>query len=432
MKKTIYGLIALSLAAWLLPVIAQVPDWGICVWRKQLIYWSGLASFLLMTLVMLLAIRPRWLEKPLSGLDKMYHLHKWAGISAVGLAITHYGLKLAKGPMLLVFDEAVKGERTKTFLEVFRGSAKDLGEWSVWLFAAMILLALWHRFPYHVWRYIHKALAAMYLAIVYHGIVLAPAEWWLQPAGLLMAAASVLGIYCSFVSLSGRIGQSNRHNGIVLAVRELNQNTFEVVCQLDKQWHHQPGQFAFLTFNKHEGPHPFTIASADQGNGQIRFAIKALGDYTYKLGRSIKIAQQVQIEGPYGRFNMPADDSGERQIWVAAGIGVTPFIAWLEGLQDDPDSAPEASLYYCANNEQEAVFAQRLQQLCKQLPSIQLHIHLSERDGHLTAEQLFAQADKNTNVWFCGPNAFSDSLKQQMPALGLQPENFHQELFQMR
>lgn len=436
MKKTIYGLIALSLAAWLLPVIAQVAGWDVWVWRKQLIYWSGLASFLLMTLALLLATRPRWLEKPLGGLDKMYHLHKWAGISAVGLAVAHYGLKLAKGPMLWVFDEAVKGQRTQTFLEVFRGSAKDLGEWSVWLFAAMILLALWHRFPYHLWSHIHKVLAVMYLVIVYHGIVLAPAEWWLQPAGLLMAAASVLGIYCAFVSLSGRIGQLSRHQGIVLAVHELNQNTFEVVCQLDKQWHHQPGQFAFLTFNKHEDPHPFTIASAsasaDQGNGQIRFAIKALGDYTYKLGRSIRIAQQVQIEGPYGRFSMPPVDTGERQIWIAAGIGVTPFIAWLEDLQDDPDATPETSLHYCANNEQEAVFAERLQQLCKQLPRIQLHIHLSERDGHLTAERVFANADKNTNVWFCGPNAFSDSLKQQMPALGLQPENFHQELFQMR
>lgn len=432
MKKTIYGILALSLLAWLLPVFALVPQWDVWVWRKQLIYWSGLASFLLMTLVMLLAIRPRWLEKPLGGLDKMYHLHKWAGISAVGLAITHYGLKLAKGPMLWVFDEAVKGQRTKTFLEIFRSSAKDLGEWSVWLFAAMILLALWHRFPYHVWRYIHKALGVMYLVIVYHGIVLTPAEWWLQPAGLLIAAASVLGTYCAFISLGGRIGQASSHHGTVLAVRELSQNTFEVVCQLDKQWRHQPGQFAFLTFDRLEGPHPFTIASADQGDGQIRFAIKALGDYTNKLARSITIGQQVTIEGPYGCFNTPAADTAGRQIWIAAGIGVTPFIAWLEGLQDNPDAAPEASLYYCANNEQEAVFAELLQQLCKQLPSIRLHIHLSQHDGTLTAEQIFTDADKSTSVWFCGPNTFSDSLKQQMTALGLQPERFHQELFQMR
>ncbi len=434
MKKTIYGLIALSLAAWLLPALALIPGWDVWIWRKQLIYWSGLASFLLMTLVMLLAVRPRWLEKPLGGLDKMYHLHKWAGISAVSLAVVHYGIKLAKGPMLMVLGEATKEHRIRTFLEVFRDSAKELGEWSLWIFAAMIIVSLWHRFPYHVWRYVHKALAALYLVIVFHSIVLTPPEWWLQPSGLLIAAACILGSWCAFVSLSGRIGRDSTHPGKVLAVRELNDNTFEVVCQCQNShnWSHRPGQFAFLTFDRLEGPHPFTIASADQGNGQVRFAIKALGDYTNHLCHKVGIGQRVQIEGPYGCFDLPEKSPDGQQIWVAAGIGVTPFIAWLESLQDNPDAAPQAKLYYCANNKEEAVFAERLQQLCASLPGIELHIHLSERDGRLTPEQLFRGAHKGTRVWFCGPNAFSASLKKGMEALGLQPENLHQERFQMR
>ena len=432
MKKTIYGLVALSLAAWLLPVIALIPEWDVWVWRKQLIYWTGLASFLLMTLVMLLAIRPRWLERPLGGLDKMYHLHKWAGITATGLVVAHYLLKLAKSPMLTLFAEPEKGQRIKTFLEVFRHPAKDLGEWSFWILIIMILLALWHRFPYHIWRYAHKALAVLYLVVVFHGIVLTPAEWWLQPAGVLLAIASILGSYCAYLSLTGGIGRENTHTGKVLAIRELLAGTFEMVCQLDRSWRHRPGQFAFVTFDRLEGPHPFTIASADQKDGQLRFAIKDLGDYTKKLEQRIRIGQPVRVEGPYGCFDTPTPEDGHQQFWIAAGIGVTPFIAWLEGLQDEPASAPNVSLYYCVNNEQEAVFAQRLEQLCEHLPNIRLHIHLSERDGHLTADQLFAGADKDARVWFCGPTAFSDSLKEGMQRLGMDPANLHQELFQMR
>lgn len=431
MKKIIGGLIGLSLAAWLLPVMALVPDWSAWVWRKELIYWTGLASFLLMTLVMLLAARPRWLEKPLGGLDKMYHLHKWAGISAVGLAVAHYGIKLAKGPMLMLLAEGAKEHRVKTFLEVFRGSAKDLGEWSVWIFAAMILLALWQRFPYHLWRYVHKALAVFYLVIVYHGIVLTPPQWWLQPAGLMIALASVLGSYCALLSLSGRIGRQHTHTGTVLAIHELPGNVMEVVCQLGRAWKHQPGQFAFVTFDRLEGPHPFTLASADQGDGQVHFAIKGLGDYTNRLQQRIAIGQQVAVEGPYGCFHTPPR-TGQRQVWIAAGIGVTPFIAWLEGLQNDPAAAPDASLYYCANNEQEAVFAERLQQLCATLPSIRLQVHLSQRDGHLSAQQALAGPAAPSGVWFCGPAAFADTLKQGMVELGLHPRHFHHELFQMR
>ena len=127
MKKFIWGTVLVAMAAWLLPVIGLLPGWDVWIWRKQLIYFTGLASFLLMTLVMLLAIRPRWLEKPLDGLDKMYYLHKWAGIWSVVFGLLHYGLKLAKGPMLTLFGEATRDQRIRTFLEVYRGSAKDLG-----------------------------------------------------------------------------------------------------------------------------------------------------------------------------------------------------------------------------------------------------------------------------------------------------------------
>ena len=432
MKKLIWGTVLVGMAAWLLPAIGLLPDWDVWAWRKQLIYFSGLASFLLMTVVMLLAIRPHWLEKPLGGLDKMYSLHKWAGIWSVVFALLHYGIKLAKGPMLMLFGEATKGPRIETFLDVFRGSAKDLGEWSLWIFAAMVLVALWQRFPYHLWRYVHKALAVFYLIIVFHSIVLTPAQWWLQPTGMLIALASVLGTYAALVSLSGRIGRSRTHSGKLLEVRHLQSDMVELVCQLDGRWQHEPGQFAFVRFEGIADPHPFTIASADQGNGKLHFAIKALGDHTRQLVDELQPGQSVSVEGPYGRFDLPQQKGDEEQVWVAAGIGVTPFIAWLEGLQERPEQAPVASLHYCANNEQEAVFADRLQQLCDKLPSIRLHVHLSQRDGKLDSSQLLAGRGDNTKVWFCGPEGFAESIAQAMNQLGMNPHNLHRELFRMR
>lgn len=432
MKKLIWGTVLVAVAAWLLPAIGLVPGWDVWIWRKQLIYFTGLASFLLMTVVMLLALRPRWLEKPLGGLDKMYYVHKWAGIWSVVFALLHYGIKLAKGPMLTLFGEATKEHRIKIFLEVFRGSAKDLGEWSLWVFAIMVLVALWQRFPYHLWRYVHKALAVFYLIIVFHSIVLTPPQWWLQPAGLLIALASVAGTYAALVSLSGRIGRSRTHSGKLLAVRQLQSDVVELVCQLDGRWQHEPGQFAFVTFEGITDPHPFTIASADRGDGQLSFAIKALGDHTRQLVHKLQPGQALSVEGPYGRFDLPEQKGDEEQVWVAAGIGVTPFIAWLEGLQDKPEQAPVASLHYCANNEQEAVFAERLRQLCEKLPSIRLHVHLSQRDGQLDSRQLLVGRDDNTRVWFCGPEGFADSIARAMSGLGMDPHNLHREFFRMR
>lgn len=284
--KLLWGVLAAALAAWGL-TLAVDPPASLDIWvvRKQAILLTGVASFALMSLIMLLAVRPVWLEKPLDGLDRMYRLHKWAGILAIVLGLLHYLLELA-GPWLAgIVGKPVKGPRVETFLDVFRGSAKELGEWSAWILGGMLLITLWQRFPYHLWRYVHKALALVYLVLAFHSVVLAPASYWSQPAGWLVAACALLGSACALLSLSGRIGRARRHAGVVTAVERHGESLLEVTCRLQGDWSHRAGQFAFLTCDRLEGAHPFTIASADRGCGEVRFSIKALGDYTRRLGQ---------------------------------------------------------------------------------------------------------------------------------------------------
>ena len=70
-----------------------------------------------MSLIMLLAVRPVWLEKPLDGLDRMYRLHGEVGIPAIVLGLLHYLLELA-GPWLAgIVGKPVKGPRVETFLD---------------------------------------------------------------------------------------------------------------------------------------------------------------------------------------------------------------------------------------------------------------------------------------------------------------------------
>ncbi len=42
----------------------------------------------------------------------------------------------------------------------------------------------------------------------------------------------------------------------------------------------------------------------------------------------LRTGTRVQVEGPYGRFDFRK--GGARQIWLAGGIGITPFLAWAE------------------------------------------------------------------------------------------------------
>jgi predicted ferric reductase len=73
---------------------------------------------------------------------------------------------------------------------------------------------------------------------------------------------------------------------------------------MDDRWKgHDAGQFAFVTFDRKEGKHPFTIASAwDPVARRITFISKALGDYTKFLPDRLKTGAEAIVEGPTARL----------------------------------------------------------------------------------------------------------------------------------
>src|SRR5690606_39071489 len=149
------------------------------------------------------------------------------------------------------------------------------------------------------------------------------------------------------------------------------------------------------------GAHPFTIASADRGDRTVTFAIKALGDYTRGLAHRLRAGQPVQVEGPYGRFDFTRGDRHAQQIWIAGGIGITPFLAWLESLRDHPEQAVSAELHYCIRDREADPFVSRLEALCAAVPNVRLYVHALRQGGELSAEVLAAHTDATrAEIWF--------------------------------
>ncbi|MBL8413341.1 MAG: ferric reductase-like transmembrane domain-containing protein [Propionivibrio sp.] len=439
MKSILFILLAIISATWGLDLAtSSFPPDSHILWivRQEGMYLTGLLSIALMSLSMVLATRPAWLEKPLGGLDRIYRLHKWSGILAIGFGASHWLLKLSSDILkpLIGVEGRLPKIKYDGLLEVLRELGDDMGEPALYAMLAMLAVTLWRRFPYHLWRHLHRVMPVLYLMLALHAALLAPLTYWAQPVGMLMAACLAVGVVASVMSLAGMIGRRRQVNGLVVAVNSDGDVT-EVTCQLDEQWQaHRPGQFAFITFDWIEGAHPFTIASADRGERTITFFIKALGDFTNKLAQRVKTGQTVRIEGPYGRFQLARSKPDSRQIWVAGGIGVTPFLAWLESLQARPEETREADLHYCTRNHESDPFVGRLQTLCAALPGIRLNIHSAKHGDVLTADALkLAEGQKKkADVWFCGPSGLADALKKGLKDSWNGRLRFHQEAFEMR
>jgi predicted ferric reductase len=275
----------------------------------------------------------------------------------------------------------------------------------------------------------------LYLMIAFHAALLAPSHYWTQPIGLLLAALLIAGSGACMVSLSGRIGRRRSVGGRIVSVTNIGPEIAEVKCRLDAAWPgHRAGQFAFVTFDRFEGAHPFTIAAADHGDRTVTFEIKGLGNYTRGLTSRLHAGQRVRVEGPYGRFQLSRVNARDQQVWVAGGIGVTPFIAWLESLQAEPEKAPQADLHYCTRGAERDPLAARLRVLCAALPSIRLHIHDAARGERLSEERLGTgiAGTKRTEVWFCGPRRLAKALEEALRRKLHGRLRFRQEAFELR
>lgn len=409
--------------------------------RGAAVDFTGMMALGVMSVAMILAARPAVLEPLLDGLDKEYRLHKWLGITGLVFAVLHWlwaqGPKWAVGWGLLARPERHRGPPLDGLFGLFqslRGTAEGIGEWAFYGISALIVLALIKAVPYRWFRRLHRVLPLAYLALVVHGVILLPPAWWTAPLGPVMGLLMAGGVIAALLSLTGRLGHRNAVSGRVAAVQPRGDAT-EVTVALDAgRWPgHQAGQFAFLTLDRGEGPHPFTIASAWRGDGHLTFLIKGLGDYTRRLAENVRVGDSATVQGPYGRFVF---DGARRQIWIAGGIGITPFLARLDALAAHPGTPPAqpgaVDLFYAASAPEPSVVA-RVRALAE-AAGVRLHVIDDRVDERLTGEHLRQSIPewREADVWFCGPRGFSRALAGDLCGHGLPAPRFHHELFEMR
>lgn len=142
---------------------------------------------------------------------------------------------------------------------------------------------------------------------------------------------------------------------------------------------------------------------------------------------SSQVAWRWAWDGRDGRACWPQ----QRQIWIGAAIGITPVMARLQALIVQPDGRKIDP--WCNTAEPTSEFIERLSQLAVQA-GVRLHVLVTERDGRLTTERLRAAIPdwRDASIWFCGPTGLGRALREGLAERGLNKNNFHRELFDMR
>ncbi|HEX9520512.1 MAG TPA: hypothetical protein VF940_30560, partial [Streptosporangiaceae bacterium] len=192
-----------------------------------------------------------------------------------------------------------------------------------------------------------------------------------------------------------------------------------------------PGQFAMLFLEGIDGwhRHPFTIASSP-AESVLRFAIKALGDDTSRLREVLRPGMPAVVGGPFGRFSH--QKGTHRQVWIAGGIGVTPFLSWLRALDSQSLRGPVDFFY--SSHSADPPYAEEIKALAGGHNMMRAHV-VNSRERRLTAEEALATAgaDPDTlSVFLCGPAGMVSSFCKDFRRAGVASRRIHREYFDLR
>ncbi|WP_240611649.1 ferredoxin reductase family protein [Roseovarius nitratireducens] len=383
----------------------------------------GAAAVVAMAQTLILAARPRLLEPLFGGLDRMYRVHMWLGISAMVLMILH---------------QQIEPDFERTVRETGLGElAEEAGE--VAFNALLVLIAIsWFRrlpfipleIPYQLWRFSHRFMGVLFAIIVFHQFFVdMPTR--VDPSLSVMLntfglAGVIAWVYTEFVAPRLR-----RREFTVSDISRHGDTTAVTLSPKGRTMRWRPGQFAFFRapdagFSE---PHPFTIASAPRPDGALTLSIKGLGGWTRRLPDALRTGMRVQVEGPYGRFDFRK--GGARQIWLAGGIGITPFLAWAESLTETERRT--IHLVHCVRTPEEAIGVETLQAAAARNPRFSYQLVATAREGRLTAERLTEMAPfalRDADLWFCGPKGLKDGILEGLKARGQTPRRVRFEHFE--
>jgi predicted ferric reductase len=427
------GLVVAEAVLW---VAARPPGLATGTYVGQLL---GAESILLLSIGLVLISTLPWVEVWFDGIDRAAIWHRRAAITGLALLAPH--ILLAKSPHGTAFGGPL-------------GAIGVLG---------LLGLALWAILPrwqsvvprplrglvvaardapgvrdfrrlfggYERWRALHRTAGIFVAAGFIHGVLDGTP---FHHSGVLRwsyVATGAVGVafYVYRELLADRF--LSLHDYKVASVEEIDEGLVEIaLAPIGRQVAFMPGQFAMIYLEGKDGwhRHPFTIASAPH-EGVVRVTVKALGDYTSRLTQILEPGMPAVIGGPHGRFSYHRGT--DRQVWIAGGVGVAPFLSWLRSL--DGHLPQQVDFFYTWDGD--AAFADEIRGIADRHDSLRAHVIDTGVEGRLTTEQILAAADappRELSVFMCGPQGMLRTFQGQLRLAGVPARRIYREYFDWR
>ena len=214
-----------------------------------------------------------------------------------------------------------------------------------------------------------------------------------------------------------------------------------------------PGQYIYLTIptlifpdSKGRTRH-FTISSSPTEGEILRVTTRMREESGFKKSLDeLPIGAQIDGEGPNGTFVF---DEGEKlkNVFVAGGIGITPFRSMIKYIVDKNLTTPIYLIY--SNSDNDFVFKKEFDEIVSSHPNIKVQYVPTSTEGHLDelkiskfiTNQKFDMSQPGRAIenwklkissltwWLCGPPPMVDTMENVLGKMGITSNHIRSEKF---
>jgi predicted ferric reductase len=413
--------IAIPLVFWAQTLSADLPF-------GEYLYDAGrllaLVGFVFVFFQYVFSSKVKWIERDL-GLDKLFGIHRVSGLIGLTFILIH--------PAFLFLSDIAYGD----FPSFSPG--KLIGFISLFVFVVAVGAAVLYgrlRLKYEVWKAVHwanyVALPLGFAHSLFLGSDLANQPlraFWFVLAGLYVAIL----VY----KLWNRV-RARRHPFQVTEVVQETHDTWSLYFE-GRRVDYEPGQFLILWLirdGRVSAPHPFTVSSSPTWE-KLAISVKAVGDFTATIGDT-RISDRAYVDAPYGAFSFLKHDA-QNLIFIAGGIGITPFISMLRYMVDR-GLERNVLLIWGNKTERDIAFRGELEEMVAAIPALRVvHVMSNQGDwpgdrGYVDGELLrkYTSTIEDPQIFVCGPPVMMVKVIQALRELGVPKGRIHYERFALR
>ncbi|MEU8465712.1 molybdopterin-dependent oxidoreductase [Streptomyces sp. NPDC029003] len=205
---------------------------------------------------------------------------------------------------------------------------------------------------------------------------------------------------------------------------------------------HRPGQHVTVRAGSPDGSpqdaagarsYSLTGPAVEPGRTGYRFAVRHVpgGSFSTLVHERLRVGDRLHLGTPSGVFAVPTH-TDRPVVLLAGGIGVTPFLGYLETLARTGGTVPEVVLHHGNANSADHPFRERLRELAARIPALRVIDHYTDpagqdlagrdhdRTGRITAADIdVGLIERRARFYLCGPEPMLRSLTDGLGERGV-------------